>query len=65
MEKQILKRLNDLEQRYEDVILELTKINDCLKAQADVNKNAFEVIKLFIEAQGIKSHSPFNKGERL
>ena len=32
-EDEILKRLTDMEQRYEDIILELGAIGDCLKKQ--------------------------------
>ena len=67
MEQEILKRLTDMEQRYEDIILELTAIGECLKKQSESTRAIYEVLKLLIERDDVrpKSHTPFNKGERL
>lgn len=62
---EILKRLSDMEQRYEDIILELTAIGECLKKQSESTRSIYEVLKLLIEREDIKPHTPFNKGDRL
>jgi uncharacterized protein with HEPN domain len=54
-----------MEQRYEDIILELTVIGECLKKQSESTRSIYEVLKLLIEREDIKPHTPFNKGERL
>jgi len=62
---EILKRLNDMEQRYEDIILELSAIGECLKKQSESTRSIYEVLNFLIEREDIKPHTPFNKGERL
>jgi hypothetical protein len=64
-ENEILKRLTDIEQRYEDIILELSAIGECLKKQSESTRSIYEVLKLLIEREDIKPHTSFNKGERL
>jgi len=54
-----------MEQRYEDIILELSAIGECLKKQSESTRSIYEVLKLLIEREDIKPHTPFNKGERL
>jgi len=62
---EILKRLNDMEQRYEDIILELSAIGECLKKQSEGTRLIYEVLNFLIKPEDIKPHTPFNKGERL
>ena len=64
-EAQILKRVADLEQRYEDIVIELTRLGELAVQQGVVNRHTYDAMKLLIDTIEVKPHSPFNKGERL